>query len=605
MKKVWLSMLSIALALIGMTGGAQAQRPDSPHEDVGTYGLSIHKVIPSARAAGMGQAFTGMSDDVSSLDYNLAGLAGLKYLEVQVTHHEWLIDTRTTSVDFALPVGFGVVGFGLKYFDEGVIDETLLDDFGVPYPTGQTKSSSDISAQLGIGVKLMKGLSVGLGGRFTYIDLAGITASAFAGEAGVRYAQNGFMAGVAVSHAGPSFSFEDVDEDQPLTIRAGVAKRFGGVVEDDEDPYGPPIRREEFNLGVDAIKQVDNNVKINLGGEAWFFNHSVAGRVGYRIGEDIQGLTVGAGFRIKDFFIDYAYAPISELEDKASHRFSLNWKRGYSAWEVPVSEPITPLPEPIKPPTPTPPVDGPIKVTELPDGSILVTLRINFDFDKYNIRPDMEPILEQLAVVLNRYPNSKIKLEGHTDSIGSLEYNIPLSQNRSQSVRDYLIDRLRFNAGNFVQLTGYGKIRPIVPNTSAENRFLNRRTDLIVYKHEMLEAGTLKVAPTPSTAIMDFDHKVSGKSVDVRIKLNGDEAEFKESRSGNTVVLDLENIYALKDGKKKVGVGYVQNVRVAYHKRTVDKENEIMGYTRIAIDCASKPNYQVFLDGNYLVIRFQ
>lgn len=615
MRKLGFHLLLITVLLLGLCNGPlYAQKPDSPSDDVGTYGLAIHKVIPSARAAGMGLAFTGLSDDVSSLEYNLGGLGTLKHLELEFVHHEWLLDTRTSSVGLGVPLGFGTIGLGLKYFDEGEIDETIIDDNGLPIATGETKNSSDFSAQLAYAFPLFSGFHVGLGGRFTHMDLAGTTTSAFSGDLGLRFSKSGFMAGVAVQHLGPEFKFEEMDEKQPFTIRAGLAKRFGGN-EEGNGAYFSQRRSEEFNLMVDAIKEIDNKLKINLGGEAWFFNKTVAGRVGYRVIEDIQGLTVGAGFRFNDFFFDYAYAPISDIEDKASHRFSLNWKRGYDSWEVPVAEagPVDIVP--IAPPEPAPeqPTPG-IEEKVLPDGSILVTLRINFDFDKSNIRPDMEPILQQLAQVLSKYPNSKVKLEGHTDSIGSLEYNIGLSQRRANSVRSYLLGNFsnQFKDANLFPPVGYGKTRPIVPNTSAENRFKNRRTDLIVYKYELLQDPTFQIPPTEATAVLDFGHQVSGKAVEVRINMNGNIVEYKENLLSpapdrHTLTVDLQGVYLLANyTQHKVNIGYVKQVRAAYHPHPNGEEVGKLGYTRIAVDLTSKPwKRSIYQDGNDLVIRFE
>ncbi|OQY29999.1 MAG: hypothetical protein B6244_01695 [Candidatus Cloacimonetes bacterium 4572_55] len=617
MKKIGIYLLVATIFLtLGVFSPLYAQKPDSPNEDVGTYGLSILKVIPAARAAGMGQAFTGLCDDVNALEYNVSGLAFLNYLEAGVDHHEWLLDTRTTAIGLAFPLQggkTGVLGIGLKYFDEGVIDETILEN-GEPVPVeGSTLSSSDISVRVGYGVQVAPGFSVGLAGNLTHIDLVGETTNAFSGDFGISYRNaQGFMVGISALHIGPQFAFDDKDEKLPFTIRGGLAKRFGGETIVTPEGHFAPRHGEEFNLAIDAVKQIDNKLKINVGGEAWFFNKTVAGRVGYRINEDIQGLTIGAGFRVKDFFFDYAFAPISEIEDKASHRVSLNWKRGYSAWEPPIAEPINPdfgQGPPIQPRAE--PNRGPIEVKELADGTILVTLRVNFDFDKWNIRTDMEPILEQLAVVLNNYPNSKIKLEGHTDSIGSLEYNVGLSQRRAESVRSYLIRRLGFADSNLLPPVGYGKTRPIVPNTSAENRFMNRRTDLIVYKHELLMNGFV-IPPIGASAVLELEHRVQGNAVEIMVKLNGNQVDFKEkvispARDRHTFIVDLQEIYPLTEySTKAINIGYVKQARVAYNKLSESKNAERIGYTRIAIDLSSKPwRHSVYQEGNYLIIRFE
>ena len=595
--KNFLSILLTFLLLFGISAPSWSGVPDNPDNNVGTYGLSILKIIPDARPAGMGQAFVGLSDDASALNYNIAGLGYMKYLELKVSQHEWLKDTRNSNLLFAKPTSLGTFGLNFMYFDEGTIKETRLDDLNQPYETGEELSSRDFSLQLGYAKKISK-FAFGLGFRFISMDLAGETGSAISGDLGLAFKSRGFETGLSFQNLGPEFKFIEEKEKQPFTIRFGLLKRFGDL----------QTKREEFNVAVDALKQIDNKVKFHFGGEALLYKKRVAGRVGYLLGEDIQGFTVGMGFRFKDYFFDYAFTPISELDDRASHRFSLTWKRGYDlgeyGWEVPVVE-TKPIEIKREPPVEKKQPEA-IEVRELPGGEILVTLRINFDFDKYEIRSDMVPILKQLADVLRRYPRSKVKIEGHTDSIGSLEYNIGLSQRRSESVRNYLLSKESFSDKDILQPAGYGKTRPIVPNTSAENRFINRRTDLIVYKEGMA------VTPSTPTAVLDCYHRVSGKSVEVRIKLNGNEKIkfvnklISPANDRHTLTVDIPEIYLLaKETTKRIAVGYVKQLRTAYHAGASKPDNEVMGYTRIAIDLSAKGKYSVFQEGYELVVRFE
>ena len=110
---------------------------------------------------------------------------------------------------------------------------------------------------------------------------------------------------------------------------------------------------------------------------------------------------------------------------------------------------------------------------------------VNFDFDKATLRPDAVAILDEAVSVLEKYPQLRVEVAGHTDSIGSEQYNQGLSERRARAVYDYLaahgIDRARM-AGP----TGYGESRPIAPNTNPdgsdnpEGRAMNRRTELNV-----------------------------------------------------------------------------------------------------------------------------
>ncbi len=106
---------------------------------------------------------------------------------------------------------------------------------------------------------------------------------------------------------------------------------------------------------------------------------------------------------------------------------------------------------------------------------------ILYDYDSANLRSESIPNLEVLLKLLNENPNIIIELGSHTDSRGSDSYNQKLSQERAQSVVDWLIGR--GVTRNRLVAKGYGETAPIVPNENAdgsdnpENRQLNRRTE--------------------------------------------------------------------------------------------------------------------------------
>jgi OOP family OmpA-OmpF porin len=110
---------------------------------------------------------------------------------------------------------------------------------------------------------------------------------------------------------------------------------------------------------------------------------------------------------------------------------------------------------------------------------------VNFDFDKSTLRPDAVAILDEAVSILGKYPQLKVEVAGHTDSIGTEEYNQGLSERRAHAVYDYLTGH-GIDAGRLVGPTGYGESKPIAPNTNPdgsdnpEGRAQNRRTELNV-----------------------------------------------------------------------------------------------------------------------------
>ena len=129
--------------------------------------------------------------------------------------------------------------------------------------------------------------------------------------------------------------------------------------------------------------------------------------------------------------------------------------------------PVPPPPAPAPPPPPPPP----------PAEKKKIILRgVNFDFDKSNIRPDARPILDEAISTLKEYKQITLSVEGHTDSIGTEQYNQKLSLRRAKSVADYLakggIDAKRMTE------KGLGESQPVASNDTAEGRAQNRRVEL-------------------------------------------------------------------------------------------------------------------------------
>jgi outer membrane protein OmpA-like peptidoglycan-associated protein len=117
---------------------------------------------------------------------------------------------------------------------------------------------------------------------------------------------------------------------------------------------------------------------------------------------------------------------------------------------------------------------------------------ILFDFDKSDLRPVSETNLAKLAVILNKYPDTNILIEGHTDDTGSDAYNMTLSKERSQSVASYLATHEVLSAR--FSITGYGEEQPIVTNDTPEGRQKNRRVDIAVMANDKLKKAAQEKA---------------------------------------------------------------------------------------------------------------
>jgi outer membrane protein OmpA-like peptidoglycan-associated protein len=103
---------------------------------------------------------------------------------------------------------------------------------------------------------------------------------------------------------------------------------------------------------------------------------------------------------------------------------------------------------------------------------------VSFDTGRADIKPNMRPILDQLASGLAAQANTELRIIGHTDSIGSDEYNDRLSMERAQSTRQYLVER--GVSPRQIQVAGRGEHEPVADNNSDSGRARNRRVEIFV-----------------------------------------------------------------------------------------------------------------------------
>jgi outer membrane protein OmpA-like peptidoglycan-associated protein len=123
---------------------------------------------------------------------------------------------------------------------------------------------------------------------------------------------------------------------------------------------------------------------------------------------------------------------------------------------------------------------GPASNNGCPDWVEIQISALHFDFDKSELRPEGKAELDKLASQLNASKEYDIVVGGHTDSIGTEEYNMKLSERRAQAVVKYLLMKGVNNA--YVGSNNYGESKPLVDNKTKENRQKNRRAEFEVAK---------------------------------------------------------------------------------------------------------------------------
>ena len=113
-------------------------------------------------------------------------------------------------------------------------------------------------------------------------------------------------------------------------------------------------------------------------------------------------------------------------------------------------------------------------------GLIVNLSDVLFDFNQASLKPGAREKLSKLAGILLAYPGSyHIEVEGHTDAVGSQDYNQRLSEDRAQSVSSYLL-RAGIASERVLAVRGFGKLRPVATNDTPEGRQMNRRVEIVI-----------------------------------------------------------------------------------------------------------------------------
>lgn len=123
-------------------------------------------------------------------------------------------------------------------------------------------------------------------------------------------------------------------------------------------------------------------------------------------------------------------------------------------------------------------LEDPKVIAALPD-RLCIALKVQFDTDKSDIKPQFHDEIAKVADFMKQNPTTTAVIEGHTDRVGTADYNLKLSQRRAEAVVAYLIDTFGIERSR-LSAKGYGFSRPVAYNSTAEGRALNRRINAII-----------------------------------------------------------------------------------------------------------------------------
>jgi len=344
MKRTFQSLATVLLLAVCI-GHLQAQK-------VGTSSLQFLKVMPTARATAMGDAYVSLASGADATFWNPAGLTNLQNHEMTSTLTMWLFDTKQIALAYGLPMGdWGTLGFQFQYVDFGSIEETRADavDLVVPangapfFNAGLTGRSFTPYSYL-VGLSYAKAFTDKFSAAVTakyameslWSDQAITVVNSVTGEVtsyktyadvilfdfGMLY-KTGFRSvqiGVSAQNFGPQVKFADAAHPAPLAFRLGVSANLFGqealMFQDD---------MHRLTVAYDLFQPNDYRQQMHVGAE-YAFSELFTLRAGYKYDYDSEGLTFGgglhtdlAGWAVR---LDYSFGRMNEFLNSV-HRISL------------------------------------------------------------------------------------------------------------------------------------------------------------------------------------------------------------------------------------------------------------------------------------------
>ena len=326
MKKTIIIGISILAVGILFADMAQAQqlpaglRPGRQQElsyhGTGRASFTALKVGQSARAAGMGSAFTAIADDVSAVFWNAAGLTQIERFEYAVGYTSWLVESEFFSGAVALRKGSQTFALSMIQFDAGTsLETTPLDPKG---EFGRTIEAGDIFIKADYAYKMTDKLS--LGGSVKWIqetlDEVKINSPSFDFS-------TLFYTGFGSSRI--AMTLRNYGKDQELVIPGSlpagtrIAQPLIYTIAMAMEAYGRKGDPNYLTVATELTHHIDDRERFHAGGEFWIAN-TLALRAGYRWRYDLGDWSLGAGVHRdlgggRKIGVDFAYVNFGDLFD--------------------------------------------------------------------------------------------------------------------------------------------------------------------------------------------------------------------------------------------------------------------------------------------------
>lgn len=485
------------------------------------YAANFLDLGAGARAIGMGGAFTALSNDVTAVWWNPAGLSKLKKTQCNFMHsvlydYKYQYDTGALSIpfeNFALGVDFILlqtsdIPFTKEdaFYDWGEDNLPGTDDPGEGNGTHdlgemiisdfEYKNEYNYALNFSVSKSLTQELSVGLSSKLLRQNIGQYVSTGFGLDASVLYNLNeNINLGIQTKDLTSTFINWDIEgtsvwEKKLPSLQAGIYYKRRLL---------PWVKA---NICTDLYYSLDQIFSSHVGTEIWL-KDIFAIRAGY----NNSYFTAGAGIKLSFFNINYAFIA-HDISD--NHRLAVTMELPFLDFdEKEVSHKSqqgstkeeqkgVKLPE-VKPKETTPTTDSTIRSKKKPShkkpkkkateekppdtGKIVAT--ILFEKGKATLKPEYYDTLRGIAQTLSEYSNLKLKIEGHTDNlpISTEKYssNYELSVARANRVKKIILRKHKINEERLIT-KGWGEKKPKFPNTSPSRRAKNRRVEIYFIK---------------------------------------------------------------------------------------------------------------------------
>jgi len=250
---------------------------------VGTFGGQFLKIGVSARATGMGSAFTGMADDASAVFWNPGGLVDVLGNEVSLNHVAWAADTKLSTAVLAFnPRSIpGTFAFSVRSF---WMDPMLVRTAHNPEGTGETFDAGSTTFGLSYSRFFTDKFSAGFTVNYLHMGLAESAVNSGSFDFGIMYriGIRDLKLGMTIQNLGGKFTFDERESKLPVAFKVGVSFNAWRT------------ERQGLDLAMEFQHPSDNLERANVGLE-YSLNNFFFVRTGYNINYDADGLAFGFG----------------------------------------------------------------------------------------------------------------------------------------------------------------------------------------------------------------------------------------------------------------------------------------------------------------------